>query len=337
MGHDSDCIAEVGVGYCPPLIDTSANSPAPEQLSSPSEAIIAAAAAELELRVQQGNDAESAEQASDATHPMTEEEAEHLFKHYDTDGDGQLGMEDVVQMVREIKGTANVNPEKILEAWEWDQDGKVSLAGFKARLHQISANKPDWIPRIRQIVSRRYAASAQEPPHTPAPAPRVQKNKNLGNTPDGRNRSGSLSRVPSDLDECNLDEYISMKDISPDPVQSVGLDGGEDWLDHAYLSPLMRPGCCWPSACCGNGHAYERLPGEEMAYSIDADGSANSRWSCSQSLSCCGDGQKPMVSSWCMFQVNRFLPENVLELLGGRWGWMTSDNRSNQTSLIETG
>lgn len=264
---------------------------------------------EEEERWQQSQHQGEEEAAGSHEPGLSEHEAERIFAHYDTDGDGKLGMQDVVEMIKDIKGTEHVNRDRILEAWEWDDHGKVLtpprpndggahgerqvvLTDFKKRLRQISVSKPDWIPRIRLIISRQSSVGDPVPTdHTaaqasPRPTCHPDTKESGESAGSGSKTSTQLYSPPvnSDVGECDLDQYISMQHISqgvhelriswpshhvvPDSVQSVGLDpAGEDWLDHAYQNQL-KPGCCCPwypracisyraDSCGGAGHAVE--------------------------------------------------------------------------------
>lgn len=125
---------------------------------------------------------------------------------------------------------------------------------------------------------------------------------------------------------CGLDEYISMQDLRDDTLESCSEQ--DDWLDKAYGK--FRTGCCWPWTCCSGGeYDYHGLPEHDefdLTTNLAHPPSEQSKcsWcSCNQSMSCCGD--RPVMSSWCLFQVHRLLPESVAESMGwGRWGWLSS-------------
>eukprot|EP00658_Telonema_sp_P-2_P007240 TRINITY_DN1269_c0_g1_i2.p1 TRINITY_DN1269_c0_g1~~TRINITY_DN1269_c0_g1_i2.p1 ORF type:complete len:218 (+),score=23.41 TRINITY_DN1269_c0_g1_i2:100-753(+) len=120
-----------------------------------------------------------------------------------------------------------------------------------------------------------------------------------------------------------LDEYISMQDLSDETVRLSDSMDEDGWLDTAYSQ--LRTGCCWPWACYQAGHRYQGLPHDEFDLTAglnSAPPTANRCCSCAQSMSCCGS--QPVMSSWCLFQVNRLLPESVAESLGwSRWSWYT--------------
>jgi len=85
--------------------------------------------------------------------PLTVAECKAMFELFDKDCNGSLDQLEVVQMIKIIKGSDQVNAVKIMQAWDKDQNGQVSVDEFQERMLQIAADKPSWVPRIREMVA----------------------------------------------------------------------------------------------------------------------------------------------------------------------------------------
>ena len=73
----------------------------------------------------QGGHQGSAEAEGEEGAGLTDIECDSLFDLYDMNDDGMLDHLEAVQMVKLIKGTDDVNPVKVMEAWDRDQNGQV--------------------------------------------------------------------------------------------------------------------------------------------------------------------------------------------------------------------
>ena len=70
-----------------------------------------------------------AHDALDNNAAVSQEESDHFFDLYDTDGSGTVDMEELLEMVAAFKqrDSSSLNQAKIKEAWDADGDGTVSL------------------------------------------------------------------------------------------------------------------------------------------------------------------------------------------------------------------
>ena len=70
-----------------------------------------------------------AHDALDINEAVSQEESDHFFDLYDTDGSGTVDMEELLEMVAAFKqrDSSSLNQAKIKEVWDADGDGMVSL------------------------------------------------------------------------------------------------------------------------------------------------------------------------------------------------------------------
>ena len=58
--------------------------------------------------------------------PLTDAECAEMFALYDTNSDGRLQQSEVLAMIRAIKGSDDVDPVRVMQAWDYDGDGQVA-------------------------------------------------------------------------------------------------------------------------------------------------------------------------------------------------------------------
>ena len=61
---------------------------------------------------------------------VTAKNVDVLFTLFDYDGDGTLSQKELVDMIKVLKASEDVDPSEIIKAWDYDGDGKVDLTAF---------------------------------------------------------------------------------------------------------------------------------------------------------------------------------------------------------------
>merc|ERR1711865_674039 len=96
---------------------------------------------------------------SSSVQQISQEESDGMFDLFDADGNGTVDMKELMAMIAEVKQTdsSKLNQAKIREAWDSDNDGKVSKEEFHERLVRAAAKMPELLERFKSVAATKKA------------------------------------------------------------------------------------------------------------------------------------------------------------------------------------